>query len=275
MRSMNKRVIPGFSFSFSMTMLMLSLIVLIPLCSIAIYTSQIGFKDFVEIVTAPRVLASYFVTLETALIAAAINGVMGFIIAWVLVRYDFPLKGFVNSVIELPFALPTAVAGISLAYLTSSHGPIGQIAAHFGIKIAYTRLGMIVALVFVGFPFVVRGLQPVLEKVDHAYEEAAEMLGADASYTFAHVILPEVLPALISGVTMSFARGIGEYGAVVFIAGNQPFKTEITAILVMSKLQSFDYSSATSIALVMLLMSFLILFLNAFYQSKTSVKATI
>ena len=275
MRSMNKRVIPGFGFSLTTTMLMLSFIVLLPLCAIVIYTAKIKPGEFFTIVTAPRVLASYLVTIETALIAALINGVMGFIIAWVLVRYDFPLKSFVNSVIELPFALPTAVAGISLAYLTSLHGPVGKITAYFGIKIAYTRLGMIIALVFVGFPFVVRTLQPVLEKVDSSYEEAAEMLGADAKYTFLHVIVPEVLPALVSGITMSFARGIGEYGAVVFIAGNQPYQTEITAILVMSDLQSFDYSSATSIALVMLLMSFAILLFNAIYQSKVSRKATV
>ncbi len=275
MKSTNKRVIPGFGVNFSLTMIMLCLVVLMPLCSIIIYTSHISFSEFVKIVTDARVMASYGVTLETALIAALVNGVMGLIVAWVLVRYDFPFKSFVNSVIELPFALPTAVAGISLAYLTSRHGIVGQFAGLFGIKIAYTRLGMIVALIFVGFPFVVRTLQPVLEKIDHAYEEAAEMLGADEGYTFRHVLLPEIFPALVSGVTMSFARGIGEYGAVVFIAGNQPFKTEITAILVMSKLQSFDYASATAIALVMLAMSFLILFLNAFYQSKESVKATI
>lgn len=275
MKSMNKRVIPGFGVNFSLTMIMLSFVVLMPLCSIVIYTSHISFSEFVKIVTDARVMASYGVTLETALIAALVNGVMGLIAAWVLVRYDFPFKSFVNSVIELPFALPTAVAGISLAYLTSRHGIVGVFAGLFGIKVAYTRLGMIIALIFVGFPFVVRTLQPVLEKIDHAYEEAAEMLGADEGYTFRHVLLPEIFPALVSGVTMSFARGIGEYGAVVFIAGNQPFKTEITAILVMSKLQSFDYASATAIALVMLAMSFLILFLNAFIQSKESVKATI
>jgi sulfate transport system permease protein len=275
MKSTSKRVIPGFGFSFSFTMIMLCLIVLIPLCSLVIYTSKIGFGDFLFIITEPRVVASYLVTLETSFIAAVVNGVMGLIIAWVLVRCDFPLKSLINSLIELPFALPTAVAGISLAYLTSMHGPVGKIAAHFGLKIAYTRLGMIIALIFVGFPFVVRTLQPVLEKVDATYEEAAAMLGATSRYTFLHVLIPEILPAFISGITMGFARGLGEYGAVVFIAGNQPYKTEITAILVMSKLSSFDYSSATSIALVMLVMSFLILFLNAFYQSKVSKKASV
>jgi sulfate transport system permease protein len=230
----------------------------------------LSFSDFIETVTRPRVLSSYAVSFETAFLAALIDGVMGVILAWVLVRYDFPGKKIMNGIIELPFALPTAVAGISLTHLTTTNGWVGSIFHKFGIDIAYTRIGITIALVFIGIPFVVRAVQPVLEKIDIQYEEAANILGANSRQTMFQVILPEILPALIGGFTMSFARGLGEYGSVVFIAGNTPYETEIAPLMIMSELQESDYASATSIALVMLLAAFIILFINAVLQSRTS-----
>lgn len=265
-----KRVIPGFGLSTGITVTMLGLIVVIPLCSLVIFSAQLSFSDFLETVTRPRVLSSYLVSLETAFIAALIDAVMGIILAWVLVRYDFPGKAFMNGIIELPFALPTAVAGISLTHLTTTNGWVGSIFARFGIDIAYTRIGITVALIFIGIPFVVRAVQPVLEKIDRQYEEAATILGANGMQTMVRIILPEIFPALVSGFTLSFARGLGEYGSVVFIAGNTPYKTEIAPLMIMSELQEYDYASATSIALVMLLMAFIILFINAMIQSRAS-----
>ncbi|MGN0328707.1 MAG: sulfate ABC transporter permease subunit CysT [Lachnospira sp.] len=265
-----RRVIPGFGLSFGITLAMLGFIVVIPLCTLVIFSAKLSFSDFLATVTRPRVLSSYRVSLETALIAALIDAFMGTILAWVLVRYKFPGKQIMNGIIELPFALPTAVAGISLTHLTTTNGWIGSFFAKFGIKIAYTRIGIIVALVFIGIPFVVRAVQPVLEKIDIEYEEAANMLGANSRQTVLKVILPEILPALIGGFTMSFARGLGEYGSVVFIAGNTPYETEITPLMIMSELQEYDYASATSIALVMLIIAFLILFINAVLQSRSS-----
>jgi sulfate transport system permease protein len=195
---------------------------------------------------------------------------MGLVMAWVLVRYDFPGKKIMDGLIELPFALPTAVAGISLTHLTTTDGWIGRIFAKFGIKIAYTRAGIVFALVFVGIPFVTRAVQPVLQKLDGSYEEAAQMLGAGPFYTFRRIIFPEICPALIGGFTMAFARCIGEYGSVVFIAGNTPYKTEIAPLLIMGKLQEFDYTAATSIALVMLVTSFVILLLNSIIQYRAA-----
>lgn len=266
----NKRVIPGFGLSLGITVAILGLVVVIPLCTLVIFSAKLSFSDFIQTVTRPRVLASYRVSLLTALIAAAIDAVMGIIIAWVLVRYKFPGKQIINGIIELPFALPTAVAGIALTHLTTKNGLVGKFFAKFGIEIAYTRLGIVVALIFIGIPFVVRTVQPVLEKIDAQYEEAANILGANQRQIFFKVIMPEILPALIAGFTMSFARGLGEYGSVVFIAGNQPYKTEISPLLIMSELQEYDYASATSIALVMLLIAFIILFINAVLQSRTS-----
>lgn len=265
-----RRVIPGFGLSFGITLAMLGFIVVIPLCTLVIFSVKLSFSDFLATVTRPRVLSSYRVSLETALIAALIDAFMGTILAWVLVRYKFPGKQIMNGIIELPFALPTAVAGISLTHLTTTNGWIGSFFAKFGIRIAYTRVGIIVALVFIGIPFVVRAVQPVLEKIDIEYEEAANMLGAGSRQTVLKVILPEILPALIGGFTMSFARGLGEYGSVVFIAGNTPYETEITPLMIMSELQEYDYASATSIALVMLAIAFLILFINAVLQSRSS-----
>lgn len=267
-----KSVIPGFGISLGITVAILGLVVLIPLCSLVVYTSELSFSEFIANVTKPRVLASYKVSLLTALGAAVINGVMGLIIAWVLVRYDFPGKRILDGIIELPFALPTAVAGIALTHLTTTNGWVGKIFANFGVNIAYTRAGITVAMVFVGIPFVVRSIQPVLEKIDVSYEEAAGILGASRARTFFKVILPEIKPAMFAGMTMAFARCLGEYGSVVFIAGNTPYETEITPLLIMSELQEFDYSGATSIALVMLVMAFVILLANAVVQSRASRK---
>ncbi len=265
-----KSVIPGFGLSFGITMAILSLVVIIPLCSLIVFSSQLSFHEFIETVTRPRVLSSYRVSILTALAASAVNAVMGLILAWVLVRYDFPGKRIMDGLIELPFALPTAVAGISLTHLTVEDGWVGSFFGKFGIRVAYTKFGIIIALVFIGIPFVVRSVQPVLEKVEKEYEEAASMLGASRFRIFFEVIFPEIFPALIAGFTMAFARSIGEYGSVVFIAGNTPYETEITPLMIMSELQEFDYASATSIALVMLLIAFLILFVNAVIQSYTS-----
>ena len=266
----NKRVIPGFGLSFGITITMLGLIVIIPLCSLVIFSAKLSPSEFIQTITRPRVLSSYAVSFFTAFVAAAIDAVMGMIIAWVLVRYDFPGKAIMDGIIELPFALPTAVAGIALTHLTTTEGWVGAFFQKFGIKIAYTRLGIIVALVFIGIPFVVRAVQPVLEKIDIQYEEAANILGANSRQTMFRVILPEILPSLIAGFTMSFARGLGEYGSVVFIAGNTPYETEIAPLMIMSKLQEFDYAGATSIALVMLAAAFVILFINAWLQIRAS-----
>ena len=271
MKRKRKSVIPGFGLSFGVMMTILTLVVLIPLCSLIVFTARLSPAEFLATVSRPRVLSSYRVSVVTALTASLINAVMGFILAWVLVRYDFPGKRFLDGVIELPFALPTAVAGISLTHLTTTNGLVGKLFyERFGIRIAYTRLGITVALIFIGIPFVVRSVQPVLEKIDIQYEEAAMILGADKWTTFRRVIFPETLPALISGFTIAFARSIGEYGSVVFIAGNTPFETEITPLMIMSELQEYDYASATSIALVMLIIAFVILSVNAILQSVVS-----
>lgn len=265
-----KSVIPGFGISLGITIAIMSIVVFIPLCSLVVFSARLSPAEFIETVTRPRVLASYKVSILTAFIASCINAVMGLVISWVLVRYDFPFKRFMDGLIELPFALPTAVAGIALTHLTVKQGWIGSIFARFGIDVAYTRFGIVIALVFIGIPFVVRSVQPVLEKVEPEYEEAANIMGASRVQIFFRVILPEILPSLIAGFTMAFARSLGEYGSVVFIAGNTPYKTEITPLMIMSELQEYDYASATSIALVMLLIAFFILFINAFIQSRTS-----
>ena len=266
-----KSIIPGFGLSFGITITILSIIVLIPLCSLVVFTSRLSFSEFLYTVTRPRILSGYYVSISTAFVASVINAVMGLILAWVLVRYEFPGKRFIDGIIELPFALPTAVAGIALTHLTTTNGWVGKFFYDmFGIKIAYTRLGITIALIFIGIPFVVRSVQPVLEKIDLQYEEAAYIMGADRKTTFRKVILPEITPALISGFTLAFARCIGEYGSVVFIAGNTPYETEITPLLIMSELQEFDYSSATSIALVMLAIAFIILSVNALIQASVA-----
>ena len=260
MRKTGKRVIPGFGLTRGVTIAMLSIVVLIPLASLAVYSAKLGIREFFQVIIRERVLSSFYVSFITAFAASAINAVMGLVLAWVLVRYDFPGKRLMDGMIELPFALPTAVAGIALTSLTSDQGLVGKFFAQFGIKIAYTRIGITIALVFIGIPFVVRAVQPVLEKLDGSYEEAAMVLGAKPSVIFRKVIFPELMPALFTGTGLAFGRCLGEYGSVVFIAGNKPFYTEITPLIIMSELQEYDYASATSIALVMLFVSFLILF---------------
>ena len=270
MKKGSKRVIPGFGLSLGVTLSVLSIVVLIPLASLVVYTAKLSPAEFWETITRLRVLASFRVSLLTAFAASAINAVMGVILAWVLVRYRFPMKRLLNGMIELPFALPTAVAGIALTSLTADTGLVGKIFARFGIQVAYSRVGITVALVFVGIPFVVRTVQPILEKLDSTYEEAAGVLGASRIRIFWQVIFPEILPAALTGFGLAFGRCLGEYGSVVFIAGNQPYETEITPLIIMSKLQEYDYTSATSIALVMLVAAFLILFLTNLVQSRSS-----
>lgn len=270
MRKKSKRVIPGFGLSLGVTISILSIVVLIPLASLVIYTAKLSPAEFWETITRPRVLASFRVSLLTAFVASAINAVMGVILAWVLVRYRFPLKQLLNGMIELPFALPTAVAGIALTSLTADTGLVGKWFTRFGISIAYTRAGITVALIFVGIPFVVRAVQPVLEKLDPTYEEAAGVMGASRVRIFWKVIFPEILPSALTGFGLAFGRCLGEYGSVVFIAGNQPYETEITPLIIMSKLQEYDYTSATSIALVMLAAAFLILFLTNLVQARSA-----
>lgn len=270
MKKANKRVIPGFGLSMGVTVSILSIIVLIPLASLVVFTANMNFSEIIATITRERVLASFEVSFLTALIASLINAVMGVILAWVLVRYDFPFKRLLDGMIELPFALPTAVAGIALTSLTADKGLVGGFFARFGIKIAYTRIGIIVALVFIGIPFVVRAVQPVLEKLDSSYEEAAGVLGASRTKIFWKVIFPEIRPAVFTGFGLAFGRCLGEYGSVVFIAGNQPYETEITPLIIMAELQEYDYASATAIALVMLFVSFLILFLVNLIQIRNA-----
>ena len=260
-RARSPRVIPGFHLSFGITVTMLSLIVIIPLLSIFWMSFRLSPADFVATVTSSRVLASYRVSFITALVASLINAGFGLLLAWVLTRYDFPGKRILDGLIELPFALPTAIAGISLTSLTVDGGWVGQLFTPMGFHIAYTWVGITVALVFVGSPFVVRSVQPVLESLDPQFEEAAEMLGAGKVRTFLSVILPEIAPALLTGFGLAFARCLGEYGSVIFIAGNKPYSTEIAPLLIMAQLQEFDYAQATAIALVMLVVAFLILFI--------------
>ena len=264
------RMIPGFGLTMGVTLAILSIVVLIPLASLVVFTAKLSFSDILEVITRKRVLASFRVSLLTAFIASAVNAVMGVVLAWVLVRYDFPFKRLLDGLIELPFALPTAVAGISLTSLYADTGFMGKLFARFGIRIAYTRLGIIIALIFIGIPFVVRTVQPVLEKLDPLYEEAAGILGASRGQIFRKVILPELRPAIFTGFGLAFGRCLGEYGSVVFIAGNKPFETEITPLMIMSELQEYDYSSATAIALVMLAAAFLILFLVNLIQIRNA-----
>lgn len=258
------RVIPGFGLSMGVTLTMLGTLVLIPLASIFMSASKLSLGEFTDVVTSRQVVSGYVVSLSCSFLAALINVVFGLMIAWVLVRYDFPGKRLMDGIIELPFALPTAVAGISLTYLYSDKGWIGAFFDKAGIKVAYTRIGITIAMIFVGIPFVVRTVQPVLEKLDRQYEEAAMMLGAGRTYTFFRVILPELFPAALAGFGLAFARGIGEYGSVVFIAGNIPYKTQIAPLLIMTKLEQYKYADATAIALVLLLLSFaLMLVINS------------
>lgn len=269
------KVIPGFGISMFVTLGMLGCFVLVPMASLFLTTDALSFREFQEIVTSRQVVSGYAVSLSCAFFASLTNAVFGMILAWVLVRYEFPGKRLMDGLIELPFALPTSVAGISLTYLYSDQGWIGGLADKMGFKIAYTRIGITIAMVFVGIPFVVRSVQPVLEKLDRQYEEAAVMLGADRIYIFFRVILPELFPALLAGFGLAFARGIGEYGSVVFIAGNIPYKTQIAPLLIMMKLEQYKYADAAAIALVLLVLSFTLMlvinsiqiYMQRFYKS--------
>ena len=253
-------VLPGFALALGLTVLYLSLIVLIPLSAAFIKTASMRWEAFWSTVTAPRVLASFQLSFGAALIAALINAFFGLIVAWVLVRYRFSGKKLIDAMVDLPFALPTAVAGIALTAVYSSKGWIGQYLEPNGIKVAFTPLGVVVALTFIGLPFVVRTVQPVLADLERELEEAASVLGATRWQTFVRVILPAILPALITGFALSFARGVGEYGSVIFIADNMPMKSEIAPLLIITKLEQYDYTGATAIAVVMLIASFLLLF---------------
>ncbi|HRQ06228.1 MAG TPA: sulfate ABC transporter permease subunit CysT [Nitrosomonas halophila] len=252
-------VLPGFGLALGFTLLYLSLIVLIPLSATFIQTAELSWQEFWATVTAPRVVASYRLTFGASLAAALVNAVFGLLVAWVLVRYRFPGKRFVDALIDLPFALPTAVAGITLTAIYAGNGWIGQYLEPLGVKIAYTPLGVFVALTFIGLPFVVRTVQPVLEDIEPELEEAAAMLGATRLQTFQRIIFPTVLPALTTGFALAFARAIGEYGSVIFIAGNMPMISEITPLLIITKLEQYDYAGATAIAVVMLVISFVLL----------------
>lgn len=258
-KNKKKNVLPGLGLSMGITTFYISLVILVPLSMIFIETSKLGWTEFWQIVTSKRMLHAYKISFLTALGAAVLNAIFGFIIAWVLVRYTFPGKRIIDGLIDLPFALPTAVAGIALTTLYAQDGWFGQFFASFGIKIAFTPLGIMMALVFIGLPFVVRMVQPVLENMEHEVEEAANSLGATKRQTFIKVIFPEVLPAVLAGFSLAFARGLGEYGSVVFIAGNLPMKTEIVPLMIMTKLEQFDYAGATAIAVVMLVISFICL----------------
>ena len=272
MKTKNKHVIPGFGLSMGVTVTIMSIVVLIPLASLVVFTAKMDFNDIIATITNPRTLASFRVSFLSSLVASVINTIMGIILAWVLVRYKFPGKRILDGMIELPFALPTAVAGLALSNLTTEDGIIGRLFAPFGIKLAYTTTGITIALIFIGIPFVVRAVQPVLEKLDFSYEEAAGALGASRATIFRRVILPEILPAALTGFGLALGRCIGEYGSVIFIAGNKPYETEIAPLRIMSELQEFDYSSATAIALVMLIFSFVLLFLVNLVQAHNTKK---
>ncbi|WP_232698760.1 sulfate ABC transporter permease subunit CysT [Brevibacillus daliensis] len=259
-------IIPGFGLSLGYTISYLSLLVLIPLAVLILNATSLTWEQFWQIVTAERVVASYKLSFLTSFIAAAINTVFGVIIAWVLVRYRFPGKRIIDGLVDLPFALPTAVAGIALTAVYAPNGWIGQYLEELGLKVAFTSVGVTTALIFIGIPFVIRTVQPVLQDLDLQMEEAAASLGASRFVTFWRIIFPQLLPATVTGFTLALARAVGEYGSVVFISGNMPMKTEIAPLLIMTKLEQFDYEGATAIATVMLLLSFIILFVTNLLQ---------
>ena len=255
----SRSVLPGFRLTLGYTVLYLSLIVLIPISALFFKTFTLSWEQFWAAVTSPRVLASYRLTFGASLIAALVNLVFGLLVAWVLVRYRFPGKKIVDALVDLPFALPTAVAGIALTALLAGNGWLGQYLEPLGIKLAFTPAGVVIALIFIGLPFVVRTVQPVLEDAEKELEEAATSLGATRLQIFTRVILPHVAPALLTGFAMAFARAIGEYGSVIFIAGNMPMISEITPLIIIGKLEQYDYAGATAVAVVMLVLSFILL----------------
>ena len=254
-----RRVLPGFGLSLGYTILYLSLVVLIPLAAIFLKTADLGWNRFLQVVGTPRVVAALELSFGAAAAAALVNTFAGLLVAWVLARYEFPLRRLVDALVDLPFALPTAVAGIALTALYAPNGLLGRLLEPLGIKVAYTPLGIVVALVFIGLPFVVRTVQPVLEDLDHEVEQAAATRGANSVQIFLRIVLPAVWPALLTGFTLAFARAIGEYGSVIFIAGNMPMRSEIAPLLIVTKLEQYEYAAATGIAVVMLLISFFLL----------------
>ena len=254
-------ILPGFGLTMGFTVFYLSLIVLIPLGATFLKTFSAGWGHFWETVTGARALASYRLSIGASLVAAAINSVLGLLAAWVLVRYDFPGKRIVDALVDLPFALPTAVAGITLTAMFAGNGWVGSWLEPLGIKVAFTWLGVVIALTFIGLPFVVRTVQPVLQELDPEFEEAAATLGAGRWQSLKRVVFPELLPALSTGFALAFARAVGEYGSVIFISGNMPMRTEITPLLIVTKLSQYDYAGATALAVATLMMSFVLLFL--------------
>jgi len=259
-----RRVLPGFNLTLGFTLLYLSLIVLIPLSALVLKTFTLTWAQFWAAVASPRVVAAYQLTFGASLVAALVNVVAGLLVAWVLVRYSFPGKKIIDALVDLPFALPTAVAGIALTALLADNGWVGQLLAPHGIQLAFNRNGVVIALIFIGLPFVVRTVQPVLEDTEKELEEAATCLGASRWQTFRFVIFPSIAPALLTGFAMAFARAIGEYGSVIFIAGNMPMVSEITPLIIIGKLEQYDYAGATAVAVVMLGFSFvLLLVINA------------
>jgi sulfate transport system permease protein len=254
-----RSILPGFGLTLGYTLAYLSLIVLIPLSATFLRTATLGWEGFWRVATEPRALASYRLTFGTSFVAAVVNAVFGLLIAWVLVRYRFPGKRLIDALVDLPFALPTAVAGITLTTLYVKSGWVGRLVEPLGITLAFTPLGITLALVFIGLPFVVRTVQPVLETVDPEVEEAAGSLGANRWHTVRRVLLPEISPALLTGFALAFARAVGEYGSIVFISGNMPMRTEITPLLIITKLEQYDYAGATALGVVMLLLSFVLL----------------
>ena len=258
-RAGSRKVLPGFNLTLGYTLTYLCLIVLVPLSALVLKTFTLDWGQFWAAVSSPRVVASYRLTFGASFIAALVNVVFGLLLAWVLVRYKFPGKRIIDALVDLPFALPTAVAGISLTALLAGNGWVGQYLEPLGIKLAFNPNGVVIALIFIGLPFVVRTVQPVLEESERELEEAAMCLGATRLQTFTRVILPSILPALLTGFAMAFARAIGEYGSVIFIAGNMPMVSEITPLIIISKLEQYDYAGATAVAVVMLLFSFVLL----------------
>ncbi len=267
-----RSTLPGFGLAMGFTLLYLSLIVLIPLAALFLRTTALSWEQFWTTVTAPRVIASYRLSFGASLVAALINALFGLLVAWVLVRYHFPGKRIIDALVDLPFALPTAVAGISLTSIFAKTGWIGQYLEPWGIQVAFTPLGVIVALTFIGLPFVVRTVQPVLEDLDVEIEEAAASLGASRWQTFTRVILPVLFPVLLAGFALAFARALGEYGSVVFISGNMPMHTEITPLLIITKLEQYDYTGATAVAVVMLVTSFVLMLLINLLQRWSSTR---
>ena len=259
MTKKHNNVLPGFKLSLGFTIFYLSLIVLIPLSAAFIKTSTLNFHEFWVAVASPRVVASYKLTFGASLIGASINGVFGLLTAWVLTRYTFPGKRIIDALVDLPFALPTAVAGIALTAIYAPNGWMGSLLAPHGIKVAFTPIGVVIALTFIGLPFVVRTVQPVLEDLEAETEEAAASLGANRWQTFSKIIFPAIAPALLTGFSLAFARAIGEYGSLIFIAGNMPMVSEITPLIIITKLEQYDYAGATAVAVVMLVISFLLL----------------